>query len=90
MVTDKDFKMLLSLVRKQSEEIKELKALLLQHPKLAQPEVFLSTEQAARQLGVGKTKMAEMLRKGELPFATKVGKKWRFSQTELERYISRN
>lgn len=89
MLTEKDFKMLLSLVKKQSEEIRELKSLMLAHPKLVQPEVFLTFDQAAKQLGIGKTKMSEMLRKGELPFATKVGKKWRLPQSELERYISR-
>lgn len=89
MITDKDFKILLSLVRKQSEELKELKAMMQSHPKLSQPETFLTTDQAAKQLGIGKTKMSEMLRNGELPFATKVGSRWRFPQSELERYVAR-
>lgn len=89
MITDKDFKMLLSLVREQREEIRQLKAIMMEHPKLMQPEKFLTTEQAAKQLGIGKTKMSEMLRNGELPFATKVGSRWRFPQSELERYVAR-
>lgn len=88
MITEKDFKLLLREIKKQREEIQELKAMLQSHPNLSK-EIYLTFEQAAKLLGVGKTKMSELLRNGELPFATKVGKQWRLSQSELERYIAR-
>ena len=89
MMTEKDFKLLLKINRQLMDEVKELKELIKGSPKLNKPEKFLTSDQAAKQLGIGKTKMSEMLRSGELPFATKVGRKWRLSQSELERYIAR-
>lgn len=49
---------------------------------------YLNLNQACKAMGISSTKMYQMLSNGELPFATKLGKKWRFSKNALNRFLS--
>lgn len=81
--------MLLNLNKKLMAEVQELKELVKGNPSLVKPEKFLTKKQAEKFLQVSERQLTYMLANGKLPFATKVGRQWRFSQTELERYVSR-
>jgi len=50
---------------------------------------FLDTKQVANILGLHYKTVARMLREGRLP-ASKIGKEWRVSRTDLEAFIERN
>jgi excisionase family DNA binding protein len=89
MITDRDFKELLRTSRELRKEVQELKQLLLPSHQRDKDE-YLNFEEAKKYLKVGRTKMFELLSEGELPFATKVGNRWRFSQKELSRYVSKS
>lgn len=77
------FKTLNSLLR----DVSELKEML--NPHIPKQDKFLSTEQAMGELGIKKTKFREMLANGELPFATKVGYRWKFSRNGIMAYLAK-
>lgn len=53
---------------------------------LIDDEKWLSIEQAAKYLGIGKTLLYELARENRLP-ATKVGKKWSFEKEQLDLWM---
>lgn len=71
-------------------ELSELRDRIDNHPKLSEPEKFLTKKQAALYLQVTERHIEYMLAENKLPFATKVGGRWRFSQSGLEQYMARN
>ena len=89
MVTEKDFKQLLRMNKVLLEKVTELEALIKGNKTLVEPEKFLTKKQAEIFLQVSERKLTYMLAEGKLPFATKVGRQWRFPQSELERYVAR-
>lgn len=88
-MTDRDSKMLLRMLKEIKSELSELRDRLDNHPKLSDPEKFLTKKQAEAFLQVSERQLSYMLAEGKLPFATKVGRQWRFPQSELERYMAR-
>jgi len=50
-------------------------------------EKLLTTAEAAKYLGIGKTKLYSMSREGRVP-AKRLGKKWMYDRSELERWMS--
>lgn len=88
-MTDKDSRMLLKMLREIKLELSELRNRLDNHPKLSEPERFLTKKQASAYLQMTERKIEYMLAEGKLPFATKVGGRWRFPQSALERYMAR-
>lgn len=48
---------------------------------------WLSVEEAAQYLGLGKTAVYAMAQKGEIP-VNKVGKQWRFDKDEIDKWVS--
>ena len=75
------------------KELRSLKREVIQLREMINPETqdeFLNFRQACKTLGVSNTKCYQMLRNGELPFATKMGKTWRFSKNGLIKYLSRS
>lgn len=90
MVTEKDFKKQLNLTKQLLEKVERLEELLLGNKTLVEPEKFLTKKQAEVYLQVSERQLTYMLANGKLPFATKVGRQWRFPQSELERYVARN
>lgn len=70
-------------------ELSELRDRLDNNPKLNTPEKFLTKKQAEQFLAVSERRLTYMLATGKLPFATKVGRQWRFPQSELERMVAR-
>lgn len=89
MVTEKDFKKQLNLTKQLLEKVERLEELLLGNKTLVEPEKFLTKKQAEVYLQVSERQLTYMLANGKLPFATKVGRQWRFPQSELERYVAR-
>ena len=90
MVTEKDFKKLLNLNRQLLEKVEKLEELIKGNPKFSEdPEKFLTKKQASEYLQLSMRQIDYMLAENKLPFATKVGRQWRFPQSELERFISR-
>ena len=89
MVTEKDFKMLLKMNKVLLEKVTELEALIKGNKTLVEPEKFLTKKQAEQFLAVSERQLTYMLATGKLPFATKVGRQWRFPQSELERMVAR-
>lgn len=85
-MTAKEEQHLLRTVNLLKKEIGMLKKML--QPHIPTEDKFLNFDQARRELGVGRTKMYCMLNNGELPFATKVGKRWRFSQKAIRDYLA--
>ena len=78
------------MLREIKSELSELRDRLDNHPKLSDdPEKFLTKKQAEKYLQVSERQLTYMLAKNELPFATKVGRQWRFPQSALERYMAR-
>lgn len=78
------------MLREIKSELSELRNRLDNHPKLSEdPEKFLTKKQASVYLQITERQINYMLAEGKLPFATKLGGRWRFPQSELERYISR-
>lgn len=82
--------MLLRMLREIKSELSELRERIDNHPKLSEPEKFLTKKQAEAYLNVSERQLTYMLATGKLPFATKVGRQWRFSQSGLEQYMARN
>lgn len=68
-------------------DVSELKEML--NPHIPKQDKFLSAEQAMGELGIKKTKFREMLANGELPFATKVGCRWKFSRNGIMAYLAK-
>ena len=89
MMTDKDSKMLLRMLKEIKMELSELRDRLDNHPKLSDPEKFLTKKQAEAYLQISERQINYLLSENKLPFATKVGGRWRFPQSELERYMAR-
>lgn len=89
MVTDKDFKMLLKINKQLMEEVQELKELIKGNSKLVEPEKFLTKKQAGDYLQVTERQINYLLAQNKLPFATKVGGRWRFPKSALEQYVAR-
>ena len=89
MVTEKDFKKLLNLNKQLLDKVERLEGLILGNKTLVEPEKFLTKKQAEIYLQVSERQLTYMLANGKLPFATKVGRQWRFPQSELERYVAR-
>ena len=89
MMTDKDSKMLLRMLKEIKQELSELRDRIDNHPKLSETEKFLTKKEAVEYLQVSERQLFYMLSQGKLPFATKVGRQWRFPQSELERMVSR-
>ena len=81
--------MFLRMLKEIKSELSELRDRLDNHPKLTEPEKFLTRKQAEEYLQVSERKLFLMLSNGQLPFATKVDGKWRIPQSELERYMAR-
>lgn len=71
------------------EKVTELEALIKGNKNLVQPEKFLTKKQAEEYLQVSERQINYMLAENKLPFATKIGGRWRFPQSELERLVSR-
>lgn len=90
MVTEKDFKMLLRMNKVLLEKVTELEALIKGNKTLVEPEKFLTKKQAALYLQVTERQIEYMLAEDKLPFATKVGGRWRFSQSALEQFVARS
>lgn len=88
MVTEKDFKQLLRLNKALMKEVQELKEMVMGKMPV-ESEKFLTKKQAEKYLQVSERQLTYMLAKNELPFATKVGRQWRFPQSALERYMAR-
>lgn len=90
MVTEKDFKKLLNLNRQLLEKVEKLEELIKGNPKFSEdPEKFLTKKQASEYLQLSMRQIDYMLAENKLPFATKVGRQWRFPQSALERYMAR-
>lgn len=90
MVTEKDFKKLLNLNRQLLEKVEKLEELIKGDPRFGEdPEKFLTKKQASEYLQLSMRQIDYMLAENKLPFATKVGKQWRFPQSALERYVAR-
>ena len=89
MVTDKDFKALLRMNKVLLEKVTELELLIKGNKTLVQPEKFLTKKQAEAYLQISERQINYLLSENKLPFATKVGGRWRFPQSELERYMAR-
>ena len=81
--------MLLKMNKVLLEKVTELEELIKGNKTLVKPEKFLTKKQAAVYLQVTERQINHMLAKDKLPFATKVGGRWRFSQSELERMVAR-
>lgn len=77
------------MLREIKEEISELRNRIDNHPKLSEEEKFLTKKQAEQYLKVSERKLTYLLAQNKLPFATKVGRAWRFPQSALERYAAR-
>lgn len=90
MVTEKDFKMLLRMNKVLLEKVTELEALIKGNKTLVEPEKFLTKKEAVEYLQVSERQLFYMLSQGKLPFATKVGGRWRFSQSALEQFVARS
>jgi excisionase family DNA binding protein len=90
MVTEKDFKKLLNLNKQLLEKVEKLEELILGNKTLVEPEKFLTKKQAEHYLNVSERQLTYMLSSGKLPFATKVGRQWRFPQSALEQYVARS
>lgn len=88
MVTEKDFKKLLNLNRQLLEKVERLEE-LIQGKVRTEPEKFLTKKQAEAYLQVSERQLSYMLANDKLPFATKVGGRWRFPQSALEQYVAR-
>ena len=81
--------MLLRMNKVLLEKVTELEELIKGNPRLVEPEKFLTKKQAEEYLQISERKLTYMLAEGKLPFATKVCGKWRFPQSQLERFVSR-
>lgn len=77
------------MLKEIKQELSELRDRIDSNPSLNQPEKFLTKKQAEQFLSVSERQLTYMLANGKLPFATKVGRQWRFPQSELERYVAR-
>lgn len=77
------------MLKEIKSELSELRDRLDNHPKLSEPEKFLTKKQAEVYLQISERQINYMLARNELPFATKVGGRWRFPQSELERMVAR-
>ena len=71
------------------EKVTELEELIKGNKTLVTPEKFLTKKQASVYLQVSERHINYLLSEDKLPFATKVGGRWRFPQSELERYVAR-
>lgn len=71
------------------EKVTELEELIKGNKTLVQPEKFLTKKQAEEFLQISERQLYYLLEKNELPFATKISGRWRFPQSELERYMAR-
>lgn len=69
------------------KEVGELKDML--KPYTPKRDELLTFRQVMEELSVKKTKLYEMLANGELPFAIKVGRQWRFSRNGIIDYLNR-
>lgn len=49
---------------------------------------MLTMAEACEWMRIGRTKMTQLLQAGELPWAVKRGKEWRFPADKIRRYIS--
>lgn len=78
---------LFRMLRSLKKEVGELREMLI--PCNPVDDEFFNTKKAAEILGIGSTKMKELLKSGELPFATKLGRQWRFSKNGIINYLSR-
>ncbi|MEG1547070.1 MAG: helix-turn-helix domain-containing protein [Bacteroides sp.] len=85
-MTQQEERYLITTVRSLKRELSDIKGILNPSPNCD----LLNTKQAMVKLGIGKTKIKEMLANGELPFATKVGNRWRFSEKAIANYLNRN
>lgn len=77
------------MLKEIKQELSELRDRLDNSPSLNQSERFLTKKQAETFLQVSERQLTYMLATGKLPFATKIGRQWRFPQSELERYVAR-
>lgn len=59
----------------------------LVHPYLPKHDNFLTVCQAAKKMNCCEAQVTKMCRNGQLPFATKVGKKWMIPEAQLIRFI---
>lgn len=84
-MTAQEEKYLISSISFLKREIGELKNML--QPQVPKDDKFLNFNQAMKELGVGRSKLYSMLHNGELPFATKLGCQWRFSQKAIRAYL---
>lgn len=82
--------MFLRMLKEIKLELSELRNRLDNHPKLSDdPEKFLTKKQASEYLQMTERQINYMLAMNKLPFATKVEGRWRFPQSELERFVAR-
>ena len=78
------------MLKEIKQELSELRDRLDNNPSLTQSEKFLTKKQAETFLQVSERQLTYMLATGKLPFATKVGGRWRFSQSALEQFVARS
>lgn len=78
------------MLKEIKQELSELRDRIDNHPKLSETEKFLTKKEAVEYLQVSERQLFYMLSQGKLPFATKVGGRWRFSQSALEQFVARS
>lgn len=88
-MTQREEKELLNSLRILKKEIRELKEMLEKKNTPAVVESFVNTTKACKILGCSLTKLYQLLDSGELPFATKMGRQWRFPLEGLKNYIGK-
>lgn len=86
-MTTQQEQQLFNALRSLKKEVGELKEMLKPH--VPKHDELLSTKAAMEAMGVGSTKMKRMLANGELPFAIKIGRNWKFSRNGITNYLSR-
>lgn len=86
-MTTQQEQQLFSTLRSLKKEVVELKEMI--KPLAPKNDEFLTLAQATKHLELSERKVRYMLANGELPFATKVGRNWRFSKNGIINYLSR-
>lgn len=86
-MTAREEQELLRTLRSLKKELGELRDML--KPYTPKQDEFLNTSQTIAMIGVSRRKLASMLADGELPFATKVGRTWRFSKNGIMSYLGK-
>jgi excisionase family DNA binding protein len=78
----------LSAIKEVISELPKALKLLKETPKQNQPRDFFDLPEAANYLGIGRSTLRKALSE-RLIIGDRVGRKWRFSKTQLDKYIRR-